>query len=123
MPTIQIQDGLRENPLRPADWRWKRATWIVTNNVRIVRKRDDEFVFRAVKFLRALQRAGAELGCRRLMKKFPDIVLALKCHDGDHMLRLELECRILGRQPPELIAEYLEVPVAMVDAFRLYFFD
>src|SRR5437773_11072392 len=106
MPTIQIQDGLPANPLRPADWRWKRATWLVTNNARVSRKRDDEIVFRAVRFLRALQRVGAELGCRRLMKKYADVVLAVKCHQGDPMVRLELECRIFGREPPELIAEH-----------------
>src|SRR6185369_3073391 len=79
--------------------------------------------FRAVQFLRALQRVGADLRYRRLMRRFPDIVVASKCHDGDPLIRLELECRILARQAPDLIAEHLEVPSSMVVAYKLFFYD
>jgi hypothetical protein len=39
------------------------------------------------------------------------------------LVRLEVDCRILGRQPAEVIAEMMEVPLTLVDAYKTYFFD
>jgi hypothetical protein len=118
-----IPDQGRNNPFRTVDWRWQRAAWLITQKQNFSCKRDDELVGRAVNFMRHAQRVCSDLGSRRLMRHFPEIVLALKCHQGPPVKRLELECRVLGRQPAELIAEMLEAPLTFIQAFKHYFFD
>ncbi len=123
MSITGICDFLRENPFRPPDWRWKRAAWLVANKMNASRKRDDGPTCRAVQFMRNLRRVGDDIGCRRLMGRFPDIVLAVKLSKAGPLTVLEMESRILGRQPSELIAEHLEVPITVAEAYRTFFFD
>ena len=123
MDLSRIPDQQRNNPFRTVDWRWQRAAWLITHEQNFSSKRDDEPTGRAVNFMRHAQRVCSDLGSRRLMRHFPEIVLALKCHQGPPVTRLELECRVLGRQPAELIAEMLEAPLTFIQAFKHYFFD
>lgn len=112
----------RHNPVLAPDWRWQRAASLVSAGRRVSRKRDDEETCRAVAFLRHQSKVVTETASRRLVKRYPDIFLAIKLLHGSPMRRLEVECRILARQPTGLIAELLHVPAKLVRAYRTLFF-
>lgn len=116
-------DTEHRNPMRAPDWRWQRALSLVAGGRSASRKRDDDETCRAVAFLRDQKSVVTEAASRGVFKRFPDIVLTLKLHQGNPIRRLEIECRVLARQPAALIAETMQVPAHLVRAYESLFFD
>lgn len=92
------------NPLRRPDWRWQRALELIAHKKYLSPKRDDEPTRTAAEFLRASCRSATERRARKVTRKYPGIVTALQLHQAGGDKKLELECRVLARQLPEVIA-------------------
>jgi hypothetical protein len=104
-------DFENNNPARRPDWRWRRALSLVANRKNASRMRDDEPTCRAV-----------ESSMRRVVRLFPDITFAVKIHDGSNVCRLELECRVLAREPVAIIADKMQLPAHIVATYKDLFF-
>ncbi len=111
------------NPLRPPDWRWQRASAIVTAGVYYSRKRDDEETGVAVQYLRELRRSATRFAREVTLQKFAYLSEAEAIHNRATLQRLEIECRILAGQSDVAIENAMDVFAATVQAYHDQFFD
>jgi hypothetical protein len=120
-PLASLADLSPRSPLRPADWRWRRAVALHARRLRL-RPREDPWTARAVRFLRRADRLGdpahpglfrfdpAVAGADRLRRR------------GDPRLLLEVEARLLAGEPCEAVAAACSLDPAAVAVFEQLFF-
>src|SRR5262245_56016614 len=109
------------SPLRPVDWRWRRAQKLVSGGRSFSRLRDDAETGRLTHYLRLAAR-GAGRRRPRHARAFPDLHAACRLHEHGGALRLELQARLLAAQPREEIAGHTGVPREVIDAYQATFF-
>src|SRR5262245_13994018 len=117
-PTLQ-----RHHPLRPADWRWRRARWLVEQGRYCSPHRDDEPTGRAVHYLRALARCGQDRRSRDALKRQADIGAAQRLRADNGSTRLLVEARLLAQQTSVGIALLTGVPSPVIDTYESLFFN
>jgi hypothetical protein len=116
MPKQLSHPELQKNsPIRPPDWRWRRATWLVSQGRNYSRCRDDEGTGRAVRYLRHLARG-------RGRHVYRHIHAARLLHEDGGNTRLLVQARILARQTSAEIEQLTDVPEEVVNAYEHLFF-
>src|SRR6267378_3161964 len=91
-------DLQRHSPLRPLDWRWRRAQWLVTHNRNFSRRRDDIETGRAVHYLRALACSPNGADSAELQRRYPDVYAAHRLHEAGGVTTLLVQARLLAGQ-------------------------
>ena len=92
-------DYQKQNPCRPANWRWERACGLREGGERPPAGTDDGLTLRAVEYLRALGSPRCpERPEGRLLRSYPGLHAAhhLQEHGGE--ARWELEARLLEKE-------------------------
>jgi hypothetical protein len=74
---------LKDNPRRPADWRWQRASSMVEDGERLSRKRDDEWTRKSVHFLRAFDNCETDTHRRALAESDSDMYWAYDIYQAE----------------------------------------
>jgi hypothetical protein len=109
--------------LRPPDWRWRRALYLVENGRRVSPRRDDAWARAAVRFCRALRRCRGEAARQALARRLPALFQAHALYAGPPSLaRWHLEARLLTREPFGEVAAKCETSPEVVEAFEAVFF-
>src|SRR5436305_2834151 len=113
-----------DSPLRPPDWRWNRAGYRHEEGGRSRRGRDDPWVDRAVRFRKALARAGGGLGHPKLARTDAALHGACRLRSADDPRpRWEVEARLLAGQGADGVAARTGVPADAVGAYGAVFYD
>lgn len=113
---------LRLDAFRRPHWRWERAQYLVDYGMYVSRKRDDTATGIAVKYLREVARCSIEGRKRRIRSRFDHVDRARHVFEEANEQRLEIETRMLARQPDTAIAYHLDLPPETVQAYRDLFF-
>ena len=113
-------DLTTENPFRPPDWRWQRASWRIATGSRRGERLDDESTRRAILCLRSFRREAQGRRPYRPDPELQQVWLLSRRHDWE---RAELEARIIANQPVEEISSAMGVPAGVISAFEAMFFD
>ena len=74
------------SPVRPPDWRWRRAQALVAAGRYVSQRRDDADTGRAVRYLRAFARCQGGLPTAQIERRFPDLLVA---HQSGLVCRLD----------------------------------
>lgn len=123
MRAVPYHQFQQHNPTCPVDWRWRRAEHLVSTGRYASSKRDDGLTCQAVHFIRALNRCTTKRQLAGLAERVPDFHGAHQVRASGGMRRLELEARLLAKQPPEEIARRIGIRPAVIDTYRALFFD
>lgn len=111
------------NPLRPPDWRYRRALELFNSHRPALLRRDDRWVRQLLGELRSRRRgAGSPLQAAGDRHE-STIATALELHDGGDALRSVVEAYLLAAARPAEIAERTGLPVAAIEAYHACFFD
>lgn len=110
----------RLSPFRRPNWRWQLAESITTSRTPPTPAELTE-VGAVVAYLRA--RTAANSNITDLWTHHGPLCEALALREGDEHARLQIEARLLARQPAGEIAQRLGTTVEVVLAFTRYFFD
>jgi hypothetical protein len=113
----------RHHPLRSADWRWRRACWLVERGRYYSRRRDDAPTGRATHYLRALARSRLGRPGAAVLRNFADLHAARQLHESDAPTKVVIQARLLARQTSLAIALLTGVPVPVLDAYESLFFN
>ena len=134
-PTFDILSGTaasypiwpcyKQNPLRPADWRWQSALRCAANRLQgphFSRHFDPE-VHDAARFLRRLNDEHDPEAQAAIWETRPELAEALALSRERSWKRSELECWLLTRVPLDTVADRTRLSQGTVEAYRTYFFD
>jgi hypothetical protein len=113
----------RHDPLRPVDWRRRRAEYLSSPGRRCSVRRDDELTREAVHFLRQRERCRTYRQLRQLARRYPAIAEAWRLDEQGGAERTAVEARLLARQSPGSIAAACRLPLETVAAFEALFFN
>lgn len=114
----------KENPWRPGDWRWQRASLLAADEIARNRRLDDPVVVRLERFARAVLVAENPADATSLALREPDIYWAYQLYrQDDPARRSEVEARILGGESREAIAGKTGISVKMLAAYEDAFYD
>jgi hypothetical protein len=120
----------RDNPQRPPDWRWLKASKYTDANRVIPRSHRDRHIWEAVEFaqrLRSLPTNQEEAAFEMvgLSVDFPEISQAYDIYDntGPNGFRWELEARILANESFEEISKKSSTSVAVLETYENLFFN
>jgi hypothetical protein len=120
----------RDNPYRPADWRWQRAIGVIEETQpRPGRKQDGHqghaWIKKAIRFKLAYDEAGEDpLAQRRLLDRMPAVYWAHYAYQNEHQqMRWDIESQILARCTDHEIAFSCGVAPEVVDAYENLFFN
>lgn len=113
-----------DSPFRVVDWRWQRARMLRDTGRIISRRRDDEMVARAKRFMDIRLRASDEADIDALYPTWGPLLYAHEIRfQTDNMLRLELEARLLTSLTLEEIAAKMQQRVDTVQWYEALFFN
>jgi hypothetical protein len=111
------------NPFRTPDFRWGRARFLCEHHQRLSRKWDDAWIRRARDFQRELARHAGDLDHPQLARMDPAVLGAHRIRFwGDERFRWQLEARTVGAQPAAEIAERMNLPLDVVEAYEHLFY-
>ena len=116
------------NPRRPVDWRWQRAQSILAGGYPLSRKRDDEWVAKAVRFLRAYSLCTAEIEFVELSERTPEVFwayhiwTAVDMNEGNPF-KSEIEARLLSGDDQSRVARRLVTTPEVVAMYERLFFN
>jgi len=122
-------DCSRDNPFRPAHWRWLRAMGIANGEQpRATRRLDGpngfRWIKRAAKFKQAYDACENDAARRVLANQMPDMFWAHQCWlETKKPTRWHIEAAILARQDDWEIGFACGVNPEIVDAFESVFFN
>lgn len=110
------------NPMRPPDWRWRRALHLTPNH--LPTRFEDKYIIEAIKFIRA-ERNGVSSAI--LSSHFPIIYEVSRIFmNGDHVRHI-IEALILANTPPQEILRRFgwsdEDGQKIVETYEALFFD
>jgi hypothetical protein len=109
------------NPLRPPDWRWRRATQPPRKRRRRG-PRDDDWVGRCRRFQAKLEKAGGDVHQARWARAHKDVLAAYLLRQGETRRRWEVEARVLAGQTDEEIGDRVGVDGTVIQAYEAMFF-
>jgi hypothetical protein len=112
---------LRHSPLRPPDWRWRRAESLVAQGRYFSQGRDDAQTGRAARYLRALARRSRPAG--EAIRHYPDVHAARRLHEGGGPIPLMVQARLLARQSIAEVARFTGTPAEVVSTYEGLFFN
>jgi hypothetical protein len=111
-----------DNPFRPPDWRWRRATDLVDGGGPLSPGHDDGPVQEALRYLRAWRRCRAEAELQRLARDMPDLYGAHQLHLARSLRTWEAQARLLTEDPFETIASKCGSDPRVIETFHSTFF-
>lgn len=113
-----------DSPFRVVDWRWQRARFLRDTQGIVSRRRDDEIVARAKRFMDIRLRAADEAAIDALYSTWGPLLYAheLKFRSDD-LMRLELEARLLTSMTLEEIAIKMHQRVDTILWYEALFFN
>lgn len=120
---------LFSNPLRPVDWKWKRAIEIVEGaGTRPARSKDGiagfKWINRAITFLRAFRRCETDHQREVLAGRYPDIFWAHYIFgQTGHPQKSAIEAHILARETNLGISRRCLLSEASIEAYEQLFFN
>jgi len=115
-----------DNPWRPADWRWQRATRIAAGELRANRKFDDEHVTRAVRLARAVtdETSATGTGQNVLANSDPTLFWAYNLKNTiAPAMRAEVEARVLAGDSDDEIRSRTGTTLGTLRTYEQLFFD
>jgi hypothetical protein len=131
VPIVSASD-----PLRPPGWRWERVTQVLCGHSQLSRRRDDEWIRRAVKFRRRRAQCYTPAALAALAEDdYPvyyahELFHATAGLDKDAardnalgLLRYAVEARVLARSTPAEIGERSGISPEAVAAYEALFYD
>lgn len=111
------------NPLRPPDWRYRRALELLASHRPASLRNDDLAIRRLLAHLRS-RRRGAGLQVQAACdRRDPAIADAVELFTGGDTLRVVVEAYLLAAAPPSQIAERTGLLAAGIAAYHACFFD
>lgn len=119
----------RNNPRRPADWRWQRGCLLVETSdphasLQFNRSQDDEWVRKAANFKRALDNCQDEAEEGIVLVRNEDLYWAYDIYQDDgNAYKSELEARLLSRADHEAIASHVGVSTETVKLYEKLFYN
>lgn len=117
MPLAQLT---QENPRRPVDWRWRRATQMQGVGRKASGRFGDALVTRVIKYLIA-KKGGAD--SEHLASRWPDVYEIDTIGSASSVERWMLEGLILANEPIEAIADQYGLSTHAVGLYEKCFFD
>lgn len=125
--------SIATDPLRPRDWRWKRAQLIAHKDKPSYAAFDDEHVKRAVKYLRARNQLDAQIRAGRIsdpdaaayarLGAWGDIRSADNIWTSSKFMRWAIEALVLTGMSCAEMAAAIGCSTDVVEAFETYFYD
>jgi hypothetical protein len=120
----------RDNPQRPPDWRWLKASKYVEASRIMPRSHRDRLIWEAVEFQQRLRtlppdEEEAEFEIVGLHSDFPLVAAAYDTYNnsGSTGFRWEIEARILAQEPFESIALKCATPPEVIGVYEQLFFN
>lgn len=118
----QIYDRL--NPLRPVDWRHRRACQLLDRNQQAARWMEDQETRKIFRFLRRRRLCRTDRDRVDLIQGMPEVSGAFEIHEHqDSAMRSGVEARILAGQSAKEIAERTGVTWRTLEFYAAAFFD
>ena len=115
---------LRHSFFRLPSWRYARASWLHDRCRPISPDIDDEWVLRALRFLKSPNRSGSTRVHRDSRRRDAPIVLALNlAQDADAKRRWQIESLLLTTLPMVELASRFDLPVDVIEAYHQLFFE
>lgn len=119
-PSIDCE---RSNPLRPLDWRWRRAVQLVETGARLSTLRADDTIGSTVRYLRKLNSLRTAKGKAWFEQKNCAVADALAFARAPCVQRAVLQAGILSREPAEVSGNRVGLSGPAVDVFEDLFFN
>jgi hypothetical protein len=118
-------DFYRTNPLRPPEWRWRLAEWLIDNHLRLHRSTNDNQLALTRRFILQLGVCRTSMEIIYLERDFPELLPAWSyfARDPYAALRYELEARLLAGQSSEAIHTRTTLQVPVIELYAAVFFD
>lgn len=110
----------RQHPLRPVNWRWRRALRLVRDGKWPIARADDPWTIEAYHYADTIEHLT---GKYRFPDRMIDIHAAYKLSKADSPRLWELEARILAQEHVDVVARKTGVPADTVRAYAATFFD
>lgn len=113
--------------MRPVNWRWQAATYLVDRNLRLPRSRGDEWLSKAKHFIHT-QRTADEQGLLQMQETSQDLWRAWKIYDNHgsreiSSLRCALEARLIAGEPYHEICRKTGIPPTTLQFYSKIFYD
>lgn len=126
-PTVDTDVGWASydpgTPWHHPDWRWRRVSQIIETGAYATRHREGDFIRRVVHYVRAINRALTSRGMRTVVKRYPDVYLALKVSQEPGRRQLEILARALAGQSDVATARAVGLPVSALATYMALFLD
>ena len=114
----------RSSPLRPVDWRHRRARQLLDQNRHSVLKLEDVETQKVYRFLRRRQLCQTESDQLDLAEMMPEVSGAFEIHEHpDSAMRSGVEARFLAGQSAKEVAERTGVTWRTIEFYAAAFFD
>lgn len=115
---------IRSSPLRPPQWRHRRALYYLAAGVQPLETNEDRPTIVQFRFLRRLRRCGRGRNRWKLMAQQRNLWLALDIYsDTKADLKAILEARLLSGEGSETIATKTGFSAEVVECYELVYFD
>jgi hypothetical protein len=111
------------NPLRPPDWRYRRALELLARHRPASLRSDDLATRRLLAHLRSCRRSAGSRAQAACDRRDPAIADAVELFTRGDALRSVVEAWLLAAAPPAEIAERTCVSMAGIEAYHACFFD
>ena len=112
------------NPMRPLDWRWRRALHLAdSDSRRRCRPWDDELTGLALMYIRRSAQYGAAACRDKLRRQMPAITTAHQLQVAADVMTWMIEARVLAGIEPSEIARQADLSPAVIEAYEGLFFD
>ena len=114
----------KSHPLRPPDWRYRKALLCLREGRRPSRLRSDKEVWYVYRCLARRRRACAPKDALRMKKDDPCLTLAFDIHDDRQgWLRGAIEARLLAGEPQQRIGQKIGISEHVIAWYALAFYD
>jgi len=119
-------DLAADSPFRPVDWRWQKAMLLYDTQQLPSRRRDDEMIARARRYIIAQNSIDPnnKLAVLRLQEHWTHLANAYEIRVRQNSTRrAELEARLLTKAPIEAIAKKIYLSLDSVRWYEALFFN
>ena len=111
------------DPLRPPDWRYRRAVELAANHRPLSLRRDDPVTRQLVNHLKSRRGGAGRRGQPAGERGDPAMVSAIALHAGGDALRTVTEAWLLAGASPADIASRTGLSIAAILTYRACFYD
>lgn len=119
---MDLRDIHPSSPMRPVDWRWKRAQWLRARALEKSFGPVDRWTEQALRFRELFDSCHGDPAV--LAERVPDLAVAHRIWLAqDQPVRWLLEARLLTDAPFAVIAERFAMTTAAVEAYEAWFYD